>query len=160
MKRKLFAVLIVLFLPSVCLAQLDRGIKLMVFFNDLVPIVEDQKRHPYEMDRDFFHREIHDRLMPEIKNSSQFLKKIEDNTLIVLTGEVNKPSYKKGVISDEFIYIVYLASANQKTVDAKKLLVTYPIRITWSPPGDLNEILKPKIRETVNTIIKEVIQKK
>lgn len=156
----LFLALLVLALPSFSYAQFEREIKLLVFLNDLVPQISNkEKRMSFEMDRDFFHKEIYDKLSSEIKKSN-FLKKVEDKSVLVLTGEVNRESYKKGALSDQLTYLVFFAQARDSDQKAKKLFLIVPVTVNWSEGTPLNDVLKPKIRDAVNLIIKEVVNKK
>ncbi|MEM4245027.1 MAG: hypothetical protein QXR60_02380 [Candidatus Nanoarchaeia archaeon] len=156
MIRRMMVMLFVL-LPALSSAN-DKGIQLAVIFNDLVPQISAEKRAPFEWDKEAFQREIYNKLISALKDS-KFLEKVEDKSLLFVTGRLT--AYSKGVLSDELTYTVYFGVATRNSDPmAKKPYAIIPVTVKWSPPDPLNEILKPRIREVVDNIIKEVIQKK
>ncbi|MFH1332454.1 MAG: hypothetical protein ABIH63_04195 [archaeon] len=162
---KIFGLLVVFLLlfPSISpTQQLERDIKLDVFFTDLVPELKKPEHRELlqslQMDRDFFNREIGEKVMAEIKNSN-FLVKVPDRIMLCLTGRIE--SVSKGLLSDEITYIVYfLTAVRNSEPKPNKPLHIIPIKVNWPEGTPLNELLKPKIREAVDTIVREVIQKK
>lgn len=159
MSKRFWLLLVLVLLPAFSYsAELD--VKLAVIFNDMVPEISAEKRAPFEMDKEAFQREIYNKLTSALKGS-KFLETVEQKSILVLTGRVNRESYKKGVLSDELTYLVYFGVATQNSdPTAKKPYAIIPVTVKWSPPDPLNEILKPRIREVVDKIIKEFVLKK
>jgi len=161
-KALLFAMIVLL--PAHSLAflgtgiQLERGIYLEVYFDNLVPELKDQeKMRPFIEDEEAFKKEMGGMLVSALEASPGFMGKLEDNSTLFLCGQLY--SFEGGLRENRITYLVLLLKGRQKvmSLEIKEALKAVPIRCVWPHGTPLNEVLKPKIKEVVNQIIKEEI---
>ncbi len=151
MKKLFFAAMTLFFLlPSFAYPK-----EILVFFNDLVPQISDEKRLAYEIDKDFFQNEIKDKLKAVV--DTDFWEKISEESDLILTGKLY--SYDKGILCSTVVYVVYLASAPRNIQLKPDLYAKIFLEVNWVEGTPLDEVLKPEIRRCVDSMIKTITKK-